>query len=326
MRMLMALYIAIFIFSCTVTEREMLPPGKIAVSSKGYYSVYDSSGVKTHELKLQENRQFWHSSLLWLHTQDAFVGIEGLKTATGGTSKSNVVIFDLDGNITERVYEAKENEIVGYAYPSWSDKLLLFTSSIMGKVEGNPLQGLSSKQSLVIMDFENKRVIKRIENIGASPGLQFEESPWLYDEHRFVYSISGENKVMNEGQEVNPIGPRTAGVYLYDIDSDHHTLLVPGARFVIASPNRNEIAFIKEKSVMVLNLDDNTTKTVYEIGKKEKVPDIHWTPDGKYIYLVFFDYYVADLFTSGEKLIDVDTGNEMPFKKIGHGFTPYTWK
>jgi len=326
MRMFISLSILIFIFSCSVSEKEILLTGKIAVSSDRGYIIYDSGSEAKRKVYLQENNQFWHSSLLWLNTRDAFVGVEGIKTATGGTLRSNVVHFDLSGNIVERIYDSKPNEIVGYAYPSWGDKLLLFTSSIRGDVKADPFQGISNNQSLVILDLKSKEVIKRIENIGVSSSLQFEESPWLYDEHRFVYSISGENKITNGGRIVNPVGKGSAGVYIYDLKTDQHLLLVPDGRFAIASPNRNQIAFMKEKSVRLLNLDDHSEKTIYDIGPKEKVPDIHWTPDGKYIYLVYFDYYLGDVFTSGEKLIEVSTGNELPFKKIGHGFAPYTWK
>ena len=119
----------------------------------------------------------------------------------------------------------------------------------------------------------------------------------------------------------------SAGIYVYDLETDEHTLLVPDGRFAIASPNSNKIAFMKEKSIWVLNLDDSTEMMLYQFRPKEKVPNMHWTPDGKYIYVVSFNYYgVSDLFTSGEKLIEVSTGREVSFKKISHGFNPYTWK
>jgi hypothetical protein len=104
--------------------------------------------------------------------------------------------------------------------------------------------------------------------------------------------------------------------------------LVPGGHFAVASPVRKEIAYMKDKSIRVLNLDNNNDKIIYEIGSKEKVPDIHWSPDGKYVYLAYFNYHfgLSDLFTSGEKLIEVSTGREMSFAKIGHGFHPYTWR
>lgn len=327
MRMFAPLSIWLLIISCSVSEKEISLPGKIAIeSSQSVCSVYDNSDKIKMEFRLEENKQFWHSSLIWLHKEDAFVGVEGLKKEPGRTYQSNVVLFDLRGNLVERIYESNEGEIVGYAYPSRNDKRLVFTLEIVGDIKLDPLEGLNRQQSLVIMDFEKRKVFKRIENFGTSMSIDFNESPWLYDEDRLIYTISGNKRITVEGQAINSVAEGASGIYMYDLNTDQHKLLVPDGQFGICSPVNLQICYIKDKSVWILDLKDNTTKMVYEAGVKQKVSNIHWTPDGKYIYLAYFNNPGTDFFSTREKLIEVITGEEIPFKKIGHGFIPYTWK
>jgi len=323
-----SLVIACFIFtSCFMSEREIPLPGKIAVSSpEQVCSIFDNSDKRKVQFKLRDDNEISYGGLTWANQDDSFIGIEYLETATRGTSRGNVVRFDLSGNIIERIYESQEGEIAGSTYPSRNDKRLLFASQNKGDIKVNPLEGLSRMQSLVIMDLNQKKVVKRIENIGVAANFELRESPWLYDEDRFIYSISGENKIKIKGETINPVEEESAGVYVYDLTTDKKKLLIQGGRFGISSPTNFQLAFIKGQSVWMLDLKSNATKMIYEAGTKEKVSNIHWTPDGKCIYLVYFDYYVSDFFTSGEKLIEVSSSKEVGFKKIGQGFGAYSWK
>lgn len=319
--------ILLFIISCSVDQKEIMLPGKISIeSSQGICSIYDNSDKVNIEFRLEENKQFWHSSLLWLHKEDAFVGIEGLKREPGITYQSNVVLFDSSGNLVERIYESKEGEIAGYAYPSRNDKKLMFLLESMGDIKLNPLEGLNRQQSLVIMDFEQRKVLKRIENFGSSMSIEINESPWLYDEDRLVYTVSGNRKISNEGTDINSVAEGASGIYVYDLNTNQHKLLVPNGRFGICSPIGLQVGYIKDRSVWVLDLKDNTSKMIYEVESNQKITNIHWTPDGKYIYLAYFTNPGTELFTNGERLIEISTSSEIPFKKIRHGFHPYTWK
>src|SRR5690606_15109750 len=192
-----------------------------------------------------------------------------------------------------------------------------------------PFEALTPMLSLVIMDLEQRNVITKIDSIGRDPNLKINESPWLYEGYRFVYSIDGGTKLKLEGEE-KPINPveATEGIYLFDVPTGERKLLVPGGRSAIASPTSNQIAYEKDNSIRVLDLNTNQEKTIYKHGAKEKLRGKHWTPDGKSIYFAYTRQSgITDILNdNGEKLIDASTGKEKPFKKIGHGFHPYSWK
>lgn len=313
----------IFLFSNFMTKMPL--PGKICVKIGDTIYIYENSQKTGFKFKPQENKKVKYSGFKWMNTTDMFVGNEYIIDEKTGINQGNVVCFDFSGNIVKRIYESQDGEITGNTYLSKNDKRLLFTTERKGDIKLNPLEGLSRKKSIVVMDFNNKEVIKKIENVGVSPNFELHESPWVYDENRFIYSITGERKIIVEGVNINPIQEQP-GIYVYDIATDQTKLLVPGARFAVCSPVDLRIAYIKDQSVWVMGLKDSTTKIVYKGSSKEKISNIHWTPDGKYIYIVYFVNYTHDFFKSGEKLIEVSTSKEVPFKKIGHGFNSYTWK
>jgi hypothetical protein len=183
--------------------------------------------------------------------------------------------------------------------------------------------------SLAVMDLEQKKVVAKMDSVGRFPNLRVEESPWLHEGYQFVYSIDGGTKLKLEGEDklINPV-EEPEGVYIYDVLSGEHKLLIPRGRSAIVSPTSNQIAYEKDNSVMVLDLGTNKTKTIYKYGEKERLRGKHWTPDGKFIYFAYTDYSaITDILNdNGEKLIDASTGKEKPFKKIGHGFESYSWK
>lgn len=318
--------IAFFTNSCIMKESNRPILGKIAMKSmQNEYSIYDNSVSPILKFPVKNEKEVHYSGLTWMHSRDVFLGVEYIPGKKREDYKGNVVKFDLLGNIIERVYQTEKGQIVGFTYPSRSDRKLLFTMDTIGDVTLNPLEGLMRSESIWIMDMQEKKIIKKIENVGAIPNFSIRESPWLFDEDHFVYSIANENKIVLQGDTLNSI-KEAAGVYLYDLASDKKKLIVSDGYFAVGSPTSNRIAFIKHKSVRVLDLTNQSEKSIYKIGSKEGVSHIHWTPDGKHIYIVNFNYFIFGLFTSGEKLIDVETGKEMPFRKIGHGFGIYTWK
>lgn len=133
---------------------------------------------------------------------------------------------------------------------------------------------------------------------------------------------------MSEGNVINSVDEESEGVYVYDLTTDQIKLLVPGGRFAIASPIRDQIAYIKDNSIRVMDLSTNEERIIFRFDSKDKVIDIHWTPNGASIYVAYFHYYFGSyhLSSSREKLIEVSSKRELPFKKIGMGFGYYTWK
>jgi len=318
------------IYSCNIMDSGKALPGKILVSKsqEHEYFIYENSDISKSSFKLRYDKEAKYSGLTWLNMKDAFVGTEGISGLTMMEYRCNIVEFDLSGKVSERIYEAEKGELAWPWYSSRDDKYLIFTTHREVDPKIYPFEGLTPMLSLVIMNLEQKKVIVKIDSIGRFPNFKIEESPWLHEGYRFIYSIDGGTKLKLQGEEklINPV-ETPEGVYTFDVTSGERKLLVPGGRSAIASPISNQIAYEKDNSIKVLDLKTNKEKTLYKYSSKEKLRGKHWTPDGKYIYFAYtYQWGIGDMFNTGEKLIEVSTGKEKPFKKIGHGFTSYTWK
>ena len=311
--------------SLNINKQEITLAGKIAVTPRGENTcfIFDNSDSSTAQFKVRNDKQREYSGFAWVNGRDSFVGVEYIKNAQTAINQGNIVCFDLSGNIISSIYESQNGEIAGGPYLSRKDRRLLFETQIKGDFKVNPFEGLSRELSIVIMDFNKKEIIKRIEKIGLSPNFEIYESPWLFDEDRFLYSISGDAKIITNGVRVNPKSEDDPGVYIYDISSDQKKLLIPDARFVICSPVDLRISYVKGPSIWIMDLKDSTEKILYKGEPKEYISNMHWTPDGKFIYMICY-WKAREEFR--EKLIEVSTNKEVPFKKIGHGFNSYTWK
>jgi hypothetical protein len=321
----------LFIHSCNMINSGDPLPGKIVVSKtqEHEYLIYMNSDIPKSSFKLRDDNEVSYSWVEWLNTKDAFVGTEGIPGLTPMEYRNNIVQFDLSGKITDRIYEAEKGELAAPRNSSWDDKYLLFTIERLADPIKYPFEGLASMVSLAVMDLEQKKVVVKLDSVGRFPNLSIEESPWLHEGYQFVYSIYGGVKFKLKGQEelINPV-ESPEGIYLFDVLSGERKLLVPGGRSAIVSPTSNQIAYKKDNSLRVLDLKTNKEKIIYKHSPKEKLLNTHWTPDGKSIYFVYtYDLGITDILNdNGEKLIDASTGKEKPFKKIGHGFYPYTWK
>lgn len=306
-------------------------PGKIVIANAQdhEYFLYVDSEIPRSSFKLKNDKEVEYSGADWLNTRDAFIGTEGITGVTRMEFRCNIVEFDMSGKIAGKIYEAEKGELAWPYYTSWDDKYLLFMIQREADPVKYPLEGLASMVSLAVMDLEQKKVVAKLDSVGRFPNLRIEESPWLHEGHQFVYSISGGTKLKVEGQQalINPV-EISEGVYLFDVLTGESKLLVADGRSAITSPTSNRIAYQKNNSIRVLDLDTSEEKIIYKHSPKEKLLNTHWTPDGKFIYFAYTSCSgIADVLNcNGEKLIDASTGKEKRFKSIGHGFQSYTWK
>jgi hypothetical protein len=331
MRTLLIVLNWFIIHSCSMINSGDPLPGKIIVVNSHIqeYFIYVDSNTPKSSFKFVDDEETNYSWIQWLNTKDAFVGTEGILGSTPMEFRYNIVQFNLSGEVTNRIYEAEKGELATPRNSSWDDKYLLFTIQREVDPVKYPFEGLVPMVSLAIIDLEQKKIVVKLDSVGRFPNLRIEESPWLYEGYQFVYSTGAGTKFNLEGQEelINP--PETEeGVYLFDVLSGEHKLLVSGGRSAIASPRSNQIAYQKDNSIRILDLNNHKEKIIYNYSRKEKLINMHWTPDGESIYFAYTYYSgIADILkNNGEKLLDSKTGEEMPFKEIFHGFHSYSWK
>jgi WD40 repeat protein len=294
-----------FVFYYFETKNKISLPGKIAVvpvmSQAKAYSFYDNSDKIKFELKLRDDKGVEYGQLHWVHNVDNFIGVESLKTKNLGTSRSNVVQFDLQGNILDRIYESTEGEFTGLTFLSQNDNRLLFVSTI---APADPLEMLTVEESVIIMDFNEKKIIRKITNVGRSNSLVMKESPWVCDENRFIYTIEGGGSIMVQGRGYLPKEEKISGIYIYDLSTDQHQLLIPNGRLGVCSPVNQQISYAKGKSIWILDLKDNTKRKIYNVGSNGRIRNIHWTPDGKNIYLAYSKVYPFKIFVPEVRIVD----------------------
>jgi hypothetical protein len=168
-------------------------------------------------------------------------------------------------------------------------------------------------------------LITKIERIGTSLTFELHESPWL-DEDRFVYSLSNEKQIIVGDTGISSLQGDASGIYIYNIITNQKMLLIPEARFAVCSPTDSRIGYIMDQTIWVMSLKDKSTETIFKVGLQDRIINIHWTPDGKFMYIAYYKQNDVGQGLREEKLIDIKTKNEVLFKKIGHGFRSYTWK
>jgi len=301
-------------------EQEVKVEGKIAIENSNGVSasLYFPSTKK--EVPLIYNKEEIYGGLHWASTTDDFVGIRQFINKKGRITRGSVVRFNLDGEITDTVYEAKENELTGDAYLSNKDNKLLFTLTIDHFDPANPLGQLNRPTSIVVMDFKEKEVIKKIDSVGSSSKVEFNESPWFADESRFIYDVRGDRKMTIEGESIAQ-DDKATGIYLYDLNTDRHTLLVEGGYYGVVSPVADQVAYITDKKqIWIYDLTSREKRLVYTAAKNEKVMRIHWTPSGEHIYLTNYNEFAFDFFYNGSKLIGANDGKEASINSDGPGF------
>lgn len=301
--------------------QEILLPGKIAVElgtgvPNDTCVIYD--GDKVNKFVLNNTKLNFYKGLTWLNTEDAFLATQTIKNDKRTKNlQSNIVKIDLEGNIIDRIFESEYPQGVGLTHLSPKDSKLLFISSKAVENAG-VIRTWNRPQTMVIMDFKSKQVIKTLDPVGALH-LGIDESPWLPDESHFVYSITNAREVEVRGESPMKMEEKP-GVYLYDLSKGTNTLIAPDATHAMSSPVRDEIAFMKDGRIGIFKLNDNSIKWLFDFRKSSVM---HWSPDGDYIYLLDYNYLGNG---SEEKLIRVSDGEEVPFKKVKHGYYSYTWK
>jgi hypothetical protein len=307
--------------SCSLNGQEIVLPGKIAVEL-GVGTPNDTciiyEGDKKYKFTLKKNGLRTFSGIAWLNKEDAFLCMELIENDERTKFlQSNIIKIDTKGNILDTIFQIQYPKSAGLLFVSGKDNRLLFRSSVTSE-NASVIEIFNPQESIVIMDFKTRQILRTIDPIGAL-NLQLEESPWLPDENRFVYSITNANQVDVEGESLMREANKP-GIYLYDIDKAASTLLLPDATHAICSPLHDAIAFMKDKKVGIFKLEDKSIKWLYNFTKSSVM---HWTPDGNYIYILD---YPNNGGRAKEKLIRVSDGEEVPFKTVKHGYYSFTWK
>ncbi len=326
MRIHIGLLLIIFFNSCQMNSQDFQLKGKIATKRINNDICIVYSGTNTVRFKLPDNKYFEYDIICWLNNKDAFISVENQQSSQRATTNSNIVLIDTSGQIIERIHESSPGEYVGIAYPSLSDSLLLLTTRYDNKEQVDNI--FYAPISLNIIDFNKKKVIKRIDNLCPRINFEMVESPWSPDEKYFVYSVFDKRKMTIEGENEKIRFKPPNGIYIYSIEKEEYKQITDEGHYAIWSPKGDQIAYLIEDEIWLYNVNDSTNTMFYQSELYERIKDIHWTPDGEYLFMTCPKYYLNKdmLFSYNEKLISIAEKKPVDFQKMNKGLNWYTWK
>jgi hypothetical protein len=311
MKLIYVILFGLLAYSCENLNSGEPLKGKIiarGIQDSNCY-IYVNSEKPIASFIRKKDKESEYSGFTWLNTRDSFIGNEMIFGESTMYDRDNIALFDQSGKLIDRIYQAKSGEMAWPLYSSLDDKYYIFTT--------HRFSDPTCMLSLIIMNLNQKKIIRRIDNIGND--FEVNESPWLHGGYRFVYSMAE-----YQGKEVNPI-LEPQGVYLFDIVSGERNMLIPGGSDAVVSPTKNEIAYQKDNSIRIMDLNSHKDRIIYNHSSHKNIMNMHWTPDGRYIYF-YYRYEWEILFNAGDKLIDAKTGKSKPFKNTAIGFNYFSWK
>lgn len=252
------------------------------------------------EIKLKGDKKKSYSGLILNNTTDNFLVVEYSQNKSGRTIEGDIIEFNLNGNSVNKVFDSKTGELAGDLCLSKNDTKLLFTLENDYFNPSDPLGQLNRPVSILIMDFKKREIIRKLDTVGMSLNVWINDAPWLSNENSFIYDfrMDREIKMYNDTSEERMT--KQAGIYLYDINLEKNSLLIPNGFSGEVSPLEDKIAYLKDSGIYVYNVSTKSNQLLYSLSNKEKTAFVKWTPNGEYIY---FESYSVNNFGTDEPFL-----------------------
>ena len=258
-------------------------------------------------------------------SDSAFIATESAEVGYEGTVKNNIVLLNIKGKVIDRIVESDKYHYAHSAHPSNSNKKILYLTHARYPPSGSKptkeelLSALSSKEILHIMDYGTRKEELSVENFSKGGMLAFHESPWSPDERRFVYTIRRQSISFLLGDDFKDNDTAVGGSYIYDIDKKTDVEFIAGSYKAVWCPDSNVVAYLKQGSIWLYNTNTDIHTLFLKFTSNLDI-DIHWTPDGNYLYVQY---------RKGSKIIEklyTMDAKEVPFKKPKLKDRFYTWR
>ncbi len=281
------------------------------VSIIGRTALFDSRNNIIHlridsswrEIELKGDKKKSYSGLILNNTTDNFLVVEYSQNKSGRTVEGDIIEFNINGDSINNVFDSKTGELAGNLCLSKNDTKLLFTFENDYFNPSDPIGQLNRPINILIMDFKKREIIKKLDTVGMSLNVWINDAPWLSNENSFIYDFRTDRKIRMYNDTSEERLTKQAGIYLYDINLDKHSLLIPDGFSGVVSPLEDKIAYLKDKGIHVYNVNTKSNELLYSLSNKEKTAFVKWTPNGKYIY--FESYSVNNFGSDGAFLIRI---------------------
>lgn len=262
------------------------------ISITGRTALFDSRNNIIHirndsnwqKIELNGDKNKSYSGLILNNRADNFLVVEYSENKSGRTVEGDIVAFNIHGDSINKVFDSKTGELAGNLCLSKNDTKLLFTLKNDYFKPSDPLGQFNRPVNILIMDFKTRAIVRKLDTVGMSLNVWINEAPWLSNENSFIYDFRTDRnvKMYNDTSEERRI--KQAGIYLYDINLDKTSLLIPDGYSGVVSPLEDKIAYLKDKGIYVYNVSTKASELLYSLNNNEKTAFVNWTPNGDYIY------------------------------------------
>lgn len=279
------------------------------VPLRGRTALFDSRNNIIHlridsswrEIELKGDKRKSYSGLILNNTNNNFLVIEYSQNKIGRTVEGDIIEFNIRGDSINKVFDSKTGELVGNLCLSKNDTKLLFTLQNDYFNPSDPLGQLNRPVNILIMDFKKREIIRKLDTVGMSLNVWINDAPWLSNETSFIYDFRTDRKIKMYNDTSEERMTEQAGIYLYDINLNKKSLLIPDGYSGVVSPLEDKIAYLKDKNIYIYDVNTKSNELLYSLSKNEKTAFVNWTPRGDYIY--FESYSVNNFASDGAFLI-----------------------
>jgi len=283
-------------------------------------------------IKLPSTETVKYSSVSLFHKENGFIAKERTLNERGVQTETRVVKIDMMGNIIDTLYNPNlsNGEYIEDISISPQDNYLLVVTRYKSK-DNNAESVLSSPITIRIIELKTDNVVYEKKDFYMSLNINFSSSAWSFDEKKIAYEIISRSVQIND----EPISNQNTlskenGIYILDIEKDIDKLFIEEGYYATWSPNSNKLAFVKDGKINIHDFSNNTTQLLYEKNKIERILEIRWFPNGKYLFVSIPKRITKTLsrpqMLYHEKLFDVNMNKEVAFEMLNLHSVGYTWR
>lgn len=253
------IFLIFYLAMCKSTSSQKIElPQKIFV-----YRSYDSKIYYLGE-KLECHLNNFQRILGWLKQEDLLLMLDQPIDDKGNFLSSNILLRNIKNEIIDSLYSpnVEKGEYISSVLMSPDDKYLYVKIGFNNKIDS------ITRDLIRIFDISLKKTVGEMTGWGDNNEIHTNFDYYFSPDGRYLlYSIYD-------------------GIYMLDVETKERTKLVNGGSDAIWSPAGNLIAYIHDTDrVYIYSLIDETNKLFYTPPQNERLDQIYWTPDGKYLFV-----------------------------------------
>ena len=237
---------------------------------------------------------------------------------------NRIFLEDISTGNHQTVFETEHDHYMSALSLSRDDSLVAFTYTKPGSMKNPPLYK-TKYSTIYILDIANKRILYQVPTILASdPAYMAESNSWDPASARFVFT----NGRIQPYDTIDYLFFLEQGVYIRDIKNDVLTSIATHGHNAIWSNSGESIAYMSDDQIVLYDVLDKKSGTIYVEKPGENINQIHWNPcTDNELYIVSW-HTTNRLLKTGhtvEQVLNVNTGSLIQRKTVNIGENSISW-